>query len=66
MSGTRDSVSEKLLRGQALTEEAGRELAAGLRAGDVILLEGGVGAGKSTLIRAAMLGLDRKQGEEAG
>ncbi|HMT03932.1 MAG TPA: tRNA (adenosine(37)-N6)-threonylcarbamoyltransferase complex ATPase subunit type 1 TsaE [Solirubrobacterales bacterium] len=54
MSGTRGYVTEKLLRGPAGTEAAGRELASELRAGDVILLEGEVGAGKSTLVRAAM------------
>lgn len=36
------------------TEEAGRELAASLRAGDIVFFKGDVGAGKSTMIRAAM------------
>lgn len=41
-------------RGQEQTEAAGRNLAAVLEPGDVVLLVGEVGAGKSTLIRAAM------------
>lgn len=40
--------------GPERTGEAGRELAEGLRPGDVILFRGEVGAGKSTMIRAAM------------
>jgi len=36
------------------TEQAGRELAASLQPGDLVLVSGEVGAGKSTLIRAAM------------
>jgi tRNA threonylcarbamoyladenosine biosynthesis protein TsaE len=36
------------------TEAAGRRIAAQIEPGDVILLHGEVGAGKSTLIRAAM------------
>ncbi len=41
-------------RGSEETERAGGELARRLRPGDVVLLHGEVGAGKSTLIRAAM------------
>ncbi len=40
--------------GPERTGEAGRDLAADLRPGDVILVRGEVGAGKSTMIRAAM------------
>jgi tRNA threonylcarbamoyladenosine biosynthesis protein TsaE len=36
------------------TAAAGRKLAAELRRGDVVLFEGEVGAGKSTMIRSAM------------
>lgn len=43
-----------ITHGQAGTEAAGRELAASLRPGDVVLFHGEVGAGKSTMIRAAM------------
>jgi tRNA threonylcarbamoyladenosine biosynthesis protein TsaE len=39
--------------GPAETEERGAELAAGLRAGDVVLVRGEVGAGKTTLVRGA-------------
>ena len=43
-----------LARGPEETGRAGRELAALLEAGDLVLVSGEVGAGKSTLIRAAM------------
>lgn len=43
-----------LVRGAGQTEAIGRTLATRLRPGDVLLLDGEVGAGKSTLIRAAM------------
>ncbi|MEL6365657.1 MAG: tRNA (adenosine(37)-N6)-threonylcarbamoyltransferase complex ATPase subunit type 1 TsaE, partial [Pseudomonadota bacterium] len=36
----------------AATEALGRALARDLKAGDAILLEGGLGAGKTTLARA--------------
>jgi tRNA threonylcarbamoyladenosine biosynthesis protein TsaE len=35
------------------TEALGAELAAGLRAGDVVLIQGELGAGKTTLVRGA-------------
>lgn len=37
----------------AATERAGAELAARLRAGDVVLVEGEMGAGKTTFVRGA-------------
>lgn len=39
------------------TERAGRELAAGLRPGDVVLVSGELGAGKTTFVRGALRGL---------
>lgn len=59
MSGSRKApsearVAEFVARGEEQTAAAGQELAAGLEAGDVALVEGEVGTGKSTLIRAAM------------
>lgn len=47
----------RLLRGPGETEAAGRELAAQLAAGDLVLVTGEVGAGKSTLVRAALRAL---------
>ncbi len=38
-------------------ERLGMHLAAALRSGDVVLLEGGLGAGKTTLVRGILLGL---------
>jgi tRNA threonylcarbamoyladenosine biosynthesis protein TsaE len=43
-----------LARGQAETEAAGRELASLVKPGDLILVSGEVGAGKSTLVRSAL------------
>ncbi len=42
-----------LSRSAAETEAAGAEIARGLRAGDVVVVSGEVGAGKTTLIRGA-------------
>lgn len=44
----------------AETEALGAELAAGLRAGDVVLVQGELGAGKTTLVRGAALRLGVK------
>lgn len=41
----------------AAMEEIGRAIAVRLRAGDVVLLEGGLGAGKTTLARGILRGL---------
>ena len=62
MSGTPEELPEGtdgviLARGDAETAQVGDDLATGLKPGDVVLLTGEVGAGKSTLIRAAMRGL---------
>lgn len=46
-----------LAHGQGETEAAGRDLAALIEPGDLILVNGEVGAGKSTLVRAALRGL---------
>lgn len=59
MSGTfnqPDSTPEAgfIAHGQAETEAAGRDLAALIEPGDLILISGEVGAGKSTLVRAAL------------
>lgn len=40
-------------RSSAETEQAGADFAAGLRAGDVVLVTGEVGAGKTTFVRGA-------------
>jgi len=50
----RHTASEGVARGPAETELEGRKLASTLGPGDLVLVSGEVGAGKSTLIRAAM------------
>ncbi len=51
------TVSDRLTRSAAETEAAGAELAAGLRPGDVVLVAGDLGAGKTTLVRGALRAL---------
>jgi tRNA threonylcarbamoyladenosine biosynthesis protein TsaE len=48
---------EKLSDGPADTEAAGAELAAELGPGDVVLVSGDLGAGKTTFVRGACRGL---------
>ncbi len=48
---------ERILPDEQATAEFGEDLAAALRAGDVILLEGDLGAGKTTLARALVRAL---------
>jgi tRNA threonylcarbamoyladenosine biosynthesis protein TsaE len=46
-------VTVELSEGPAATEAVGARLAAGLQAGDVVLVSGELGAGKTTLVRGA-------------
>jgi tRNA threonylcarbamoyladenosine biosynthesis protein TsaE len=46
-------VVRRTTRGPGETEAVGAELAAGLAAGDVVLITGEIGAGKTTLVRGA-------------
>jgi len=48
---------ERLLAGDAATEALGAELAATLRPGDLVVLEGDLGAGKTALARAIIRSL---------
>lgn len=50
-------VESRLLPDPAATEAAGVDLARRLRAGDLLLLEGPLGAGKTTLVRGLVAGL---------
>lgn len=55
---------ELFLVGPQDTVALGRRLARGLRAGDVVLLEGPLGAGKSALVRAMLRALTGEAGLE--
>lgn len=50
----RHRAGEVTAKGSEATEATGRDLASRLAPGDLVLVNGEVGAGKSTLIRAAM------------
>ncbi|BCW97625.1 MAG: hypothetical protein KatS3mg024_0452 [Armatimonadota bacterium] len=49
---------ERVTRSPDETESFGRELASRLQPGDVVLLEGGLGAGKTVVVRGIVRGLD--------
>ena len=53
-----DSVQTRELPDVADTEALGAELAHGLSAGDVVILDGPLGAGKTALARGIAAGLD--------
>jgi tRNA threonylcarbamoyladenosine biosynthesis protein TsaE len=50
-------VTDFVTHSEADTEEVGRQLAAGLRAGQILLLSGPLGAGKTALTRGLASGL---------
>jgi hypothetical protein len=47
-------VQEMVLSGEAATRALGAQIAAGLRRGDAVLLDGDLGVGKTTLARAVL------------
>ena len=54
MLNQENDLASIFLPGAAETEQLGRAIGSALRAGDVVLLYGPVGAGKTTLVRAAI------------
>jgi tRNA threonylcarbamoyladenosine biosynthesis protein TsaE len=50
-------LAERVTRSAAETEAVGEELAASLRPGDLVLLSGELGAGKTTFVRGLARGL---------
>src|ERR1700744_6435796 len=50
-------VTNRTLDGAAATERAGAELASRLKPGDVVLVSGDLGAGKTTFVRGALRAL---------
>lgn len=54
MSGGPEEAGERIARGDEDTQTVGREVAALTEPGDLWLVSGEVGAGKSTLVRAAL------------
>ena len=59
------AVARRTLEGQGETEALARAIAPALRAGDTILLQGQLGAGKSHLARALIRALMGPEGERA-
>ena len=55
--------SEAALGDQEATEQLGAAVARALRPGDLVLLEGPLGAGKTTLVRGMVAGLGGDAGE---
>jgi tRNA threonylcarbamoyladenosine biosynthesis protein TsaE len=51
------AATERITRSEAETMDVARELAASLRAGDVLLLSGNLGAGKTAFVRGLAQGL---------
>ncbi|RPA12164.1 tRNA (adenosine(37)-N6)-threonylcarbamoyltransferase complex ATPase subunit type 1 TsaE [Gordonia sp. OPL2] len=56
-SATRGATGSRVLPDVADTEDLGRELAATLSAGDLVILDGPLGAGKTALARGIAAGL---------